>query len=573
MTYLPPINGGRVNVTIGSNTAGVGALVSSGTMVLAGGNNITLSQNAGNAITFHGAAGGLTNINVSGSNSSSNMSAIKFSNSNGVSFGLTTGSIITASHNGITSQTNQTIGFTGATNTTMTSTGTFDARSMRINGLGAASVGFSNSSLLISAPVQTAQTQSNIQAVYDGANSISTGTIRYSNSNGVSFGINGQTLTASHNGITSQTNQTLGMFATGNTTQNSSTVLDARSLTLNGLGAVSVGYSNGSIQISGAAGGGGGGVALYDGVNNITSGTAQISGGGALTASMNGQTLSLNAPAVSSLSATGAVSISTNGSIISVGAPNFSLSAGTTSNTLNNVVFSNSNGVSFGLNGSTVTASVAAGGGGGGATVSRYIYPNEFQPLTHSAAANNSISFNYITVDQDISASQFRALFSVSANTHTSASTNTYALTAEAGIYTQNGSTISLMSNGSQTWSGTYSTNSTASVGGVRELTIPMNVAISPGEYWIGLRMSSASTNASVGYSLFQVSAQQTVHLNPGRLGAGTAGSQVLYPWHGIFSTTSAALPSTVGLTGVNGSSTFGSRAMYWFDLRNYTVL
>lgn len=57
MTYLPPISGGRINITMGGNTAGAGALVSSGTLTLAGGNNITLSQN-GNAITISGGAGG-----------------------------------------------------------------------------------------------------------------------------------------------------------------------------------------------------------------------------------------------------------------------------------------------------------------------------------------------------------------------------------------------------------------------------------------------------------------------------------------------------------------------------------
>lgn len=57
MTYIPPVNGGRINATISGNTAGAGALVSTGTMTLAGGNNITLSQN-GNAITISGGAGG-----------------------------------------------------------------------------------------------------------------------------------------------------------------------------------------------------------------------------------------------------------------------------------------------------------------------------------------------------------------------------------------------------------------------------------------------------------------------------------------------------------------------------------
>lgn len=44
---------------------------------------------------------------------------------------------------------------------------------------------------------------------------------------------------------------------------------------------------------------------------------------------------------------------------------NFNLSAGTASGNLSNVVFSNSNGVSFGLSGSTITASVGGGAGDG----------------------------------------------------------------------------------------------------------------------------------------------------------------------------------------------------------------
>ena len=65
MTYLPPVNGGRINATISGNTAGAGALVSSGTLTLAGGNNITLSQ-AGNAITISGGAGGGAGSNTLG---------------------------------------------------------------------------------------------------------------------------------------------------------------------------------------------------------------------------------------------------------------------------------------------------------------------------------------------------------------------------------------------------------------------------------------------------------------------------------------------------------------------------
>ena len=51
-----PLTNQPLNVTLGGNTDGVMALVSSGTFTLAGGDNITLSQN-GNAVTVIGGAG------------------------------------------------------------------------------------------------------------------------------------------------------------------------------------------------------------------------------------------------------------------------------------------------------------------------------------------------------------------------------------------------------------------------------------------------------------------------------------------------------------------------------------
>lgn len=55
----------NVALTIGGNTAGAGALVSTGTLTLAGGNNITVSQ-AGNAITISGGGGAETQTAISG---------------------------------------------------------------------------------------------------------------------------------------------------------------------------------------------------------------------------------------------------------------------------------------------------------------------------------------------------------------------------------------------------------------------------------------------------------------------------------------------------------------------------
>lgn len=50
--------------------------------------------------------------------------------------------------------------------------------------------------------------------------------------------------------VNNVSNQTLGLYALGNTTQNSSTTLSASALSFNAIGQITVGYSNGSIQFS-----------------------------------------------------------------------------------------------------------------------------------------------------------------------------------------------------------------------------------------------------------------------------------------------------------------------------------
>lgn len=344
MAYIPGPNGGRINVSLsGANTAGALAAISSGTLYLAGGNNVTLSQNA-NSITV--SANGLTsqsNQNVTAANGGFAFQTLSFSNANGFSFGTSAGSAITGSYT-VPTQTNQTLSQVVTGNTVgNVSSMTVDARSLTLQGLGNASVGISTSaggSSLIVSGSQSAQTQSNIQAVYDGTNSISTGTIRYSNSNGISFGINGQTLTASHNGITSQTNQNLSLYVTGNSTHNSSSVLNANSLLFNGIGGASLGYSNGSIELS--------------------------------------------VPGSSSLSATGAFSISTNGGTISMGVPAYSAgisngigsTSGTTGFATNQLVLAGGNNI-------TLSQSTAAGG----------------NTLTISAASQTIQTQNLMTVN------------------------------------------------------------------------------------------------------------------------------------------------------------------------------
>jgi hypothetical protein len=290
------------NWKLTGNTAGTTSSAQGSDLWLAGGNGVTISGSS-NTLSFSVAtnyqsqgaylttamqsnAATISNINVSGGTTSSNLSNFKLIDSNGVSWSLDTGSKIyatvktdylttamasnastqfvqaNAGFNGtnasgtiasnsisvsVAAQTNQTIGIYGSSQTTgSASSGTYDARSLSFIGAGIISIGNHSTSaggttngVIISA-IQSVDT-----------NKAGTGFTTAGNNIGLSgtLNTNGLSLSAT---VAAQTNQTVGLYALGNTTQNSSTTLDARTLSLNGLGNITVGYSNGSVQISGS---------------------------------------------------------------------------------------------------------------------------------------------------------------------------------------------------------------------------------------------------------------------------------------------------------------------------------
>lgn len=328
-----------------------------------------------------GTGGGITNINLSAGTTSRNLSNFVLSNSNGLSFGLN-GSTVTASHNGITSQSVQTqnlVSFQGSTG--------------NISFANSNGITFGGNASTVTASHNGLTSQSN-QALSGANGSFTFQTASFANSNGVSFSTGTQGLYASHNGLTSQsnqalsgsngsytfqtatfgalnglsfytsngsmvgsytvpsvpaqTNQTLGLYGVSNTTLSTSGTVDARTLSFQGAGGVSVGVSNGSVVISGATGGGGGLTNV-----NLSAGTTSQNLSNVVFSNSNGVSFGLNGSTVTASVAGGG------------GLTNINLSAGTTSQNLSNFVFSNGNNVSFGLNGSTITGSVAAPGGGG----------------------------------------------------------------------------------------------------------------------------------------------------------------------------------------------------------------
>lgn len=231
------------NVTLSGNTAGVMAQISSGTLTLAGGNNITLSQ-AGNAVTISGGAGagGFAGGGISGGNTSGDTGSV-------------TGRLIFAGNNNVT--------LSGSTN----------AGSMTIS---------------ISVPNTAAQTGTQFSAGLSniGNTSGNTGTkpgqiiLAGGNNVTLSGSTNGDSITVTVSGPNTAaqtgTQGSFGLSNIGNTSGDTGTV--AGRLVLAGGNNVTLsGSTNGvseTITISAGAGGGGG--SFSAGMSNLgnTAGTS-----------------------------------------------------------------------------------------------------------------------------------------------------------------------------------------------------------------------------------------------------------------------------------------------------------
>jgi len=233
------------------------------------------------------------------------------------------------------------------------------------------------------APAGGADGFNNVAAGTQTANT--TGTVVFSNSNNVSFGMSNNSLVTASASYPSQTNQNNSLFALGNTTQNSSTVLNASALSFNALGAATMGYSNGSIQMSvpvqtqfvlsnsnGVSFGTNGSTVTATVATNYQSSNANYLTSQSNQAASNSagsftfQTLNFsNANNVTFGTSAGGIITASVAATVASNTPAVSNSAGSfTFSTLN---FSNANNVTFGTSaGGIVTASVAAPGAGGG---------------------------------------------------------------------------------------------------------------------------------------------------------------------------------------------------------------
>lgn len=352
----------------------------------------------------------------------------------------------------------------------------------------------------------------------------------------------------------------------GNTT-GTGALISTGTATLVGGNNITLSQSGNAISIVGGAGGGGG-VALANSQTTYTSGTANFAASGALTiASTTGQSFNFSVPQTSSLSATGAISISTNAGTISIGAPAFSAgisnignTLGTTGTASNRVIFAGGNNITLSqsTNAAGNTLTIQAGGA---ATLSRFEYPEGlFTSL--GLAGQGSLSINHMYVPFNVTGTAAKIGGSLSAATNTSATTASANVSLWMGIYTLNGgSVLSLASSGSANngfqWSQSASTGSNTSINGMRQMTVPMNVNMTPGEYWVGAVMSSATTYTNAAYTMYgnsQVASGATnAVLAP--IGSNTSAIRAVMPFQGIYTAATAAGPSSIGTSQINNTS------------------
>jgi hypothetical protein len=537
---------------------------------------------------------------------------VVFSNSNSISFGLNA-STITASFSqtvqpGVTalgvSTGGNTLGNTGTTQGTVVFAALGNITLSQVtaaNSLATITISGSQSTApgAIAAGTQTATSgtvvfsNSNgltfgmsgsltVTATADYVRSISAGTtnatgnqIVFSNSNNISFGANGATITATVNVVGANAVSGIGVSTGGNTAGNTGTTFGT--YVLAGAGGVSLSQSTAagslatvSISMTQSTAPG----AIAAGTQTATSGTVVFSNSNSITFGMSNSSVitasfsqtvqpGVTAIGVSNVGNTAGNTGTTQGTYILAGAGGVTLSqstaagslatvsismtqstapgaiaAGTQTATSGTVVFSNSNGVVFGMsNSSVVTASVTAGGN----SYSMTAFSQWAEWGTNWTLSNATMSMQKVSIPGYLSATAALVMLNLSGNTN-----STGALTVSMGVYTMLHSTASLASSGSRqiSWTSGTSTSVSSAYGGVsgtQYRTIGINLSLTPGDYLFAFNFSTTNNGT------WQVFGRQGVNIVNVFDGIETA-----YFLDGTSGSSTGAFPSSIVATNTN---------------------
>jgi hypothetical protein len=546
------IAGGAIGLTNNASTISISAPTqtiqpavgqlngSSGTMTVSGGTNITIS-NTGNIILIQGAT-----IPVQ----SQMPSVISFNGTSG-SLSLAVGSSLSSSVNGASTTFGLASNITTAlqsANANYLTNQTVQPAVGQLNG--------SSGTVTVSGGNNITISNTGSTILVQGANQTN---FVLSASNGIQFGTNGSTVTASYTvpTVPAQTIQTANLSFVGNTVgESSSSNYELSGLAIKGTGNISIGNSAGSLIFSVPVGGGAG-----DGYNILEVGGA----GSSLSTTyyMNSNTTSANG---------GNVVFGLSGNTItgSYADPDGWSILGNTAGT-NTYQMGNSNGTMYLEGGNNITLSGNGSTlqiiGGAGNILTYLTYENRQLGASGSTQfTNNQIWMAPFRVNGGyISASTLQYLQSLG-GTYTSAVAATHAQTMNWCVYsnnTTNSTALQSMTSGSFTWQVWTSGPSSASAGtgvlaqisGVRMIPIPYGTSLSTGLYVMAFRASSSTAGYSGLLTRYGFVVDSPMPLSNG-YGFGTAlNTSVGFGDAGTYSVTSTGFPSSIGFSEIRQHS------------------
>lgn len=229
--------------------------------------------------------------------------------------------------------------------------------------------------------------------------------------------------------------------------------------------------------------------------------------------------------------------------------------------------------------GNNVTLSVGTDATGQTVTVQAGGTLSFFDPFAGAGFANIGAGFgqslmfvNPIMMDEFGSFSamniMFQALYTTTGSSHTLRNT----VHVYAGIYTKNGSTLSLASSGSLSTNWTVSSNdSTNAIAGPKLMKVAFNMSMTPGNYWVGIGSSTSSSRQAGGANSFAIfNIGPAANNFSGVLGAASDNSVAPGPGMGFFSASTSLPPSTANFVDVQGLG--GARAGNYFNLANFST-
>lgn len=216
-----------------------------------------------------------------------------------------------------------------------------------------------------------------------------------------------------------------------------------------------------------------------------------------------------------------------------------------------------------------------------GGAIQRYIHPLGGAMTNLTAPGQGSLSLQYLDMQWPVTATRFDAMVAWAAASSADAATGAVVISAYGGIYSNSGpGTLTLLSSGSTQTTYTYASNSAGQTqlisSGIRPLSVPMNVSMTPGEYYVGFNFSTNSssvgtstTNLAQTISMMGWGGNQSA-LNYAEFTVASTSNSGLYGAMGIWSSAGTGLPTTIPVTAIGQTGANQSRAQFAFVMRNY---